>query len=369
MMEGKMNLTMAAAYPSVYAVKDEYQICVLVNSECIMWVEIGKKKYYDHSNGILRSGKFVHMVHVPRRILDGEKKYRVYLQRIPERKPYYTECGDVESEEYDFRPLETKGTYHIVNLADAHSLVEAPIRSGSYFDNELDLLIMNGDIPNHSGDIENFKGIYLISGAISKGRVPCIFARGNHDMRGIYGEQLVDYTPTDAGKSYYTFRLGPIWGIVLDTGEDKADGRPEYGPTICCEAFREEEEEFLNAVLAAGEYRDVPVRLIISHYPFAFRMPRPFDIEQERYARWTEKLRQIKPTLWLCGHLHECFLEAPGGAHDTYGYPCPLVCSSYYDGPGERHTSGAVTLTHTRVKVQYVTEQGKVLKEEALPLD
>ena len=34
-----------------------------------------------------------------------------------------------------------------------------------------------------------------------------------------------------------TFRLGNLWGILLDCGEDKNDDRPEYGGTICCHAF------------------------------------------------------------------------------------------------------------------------------------
>ena len=37
----------------------------------------------------------------------------------------------------------------------------------------------------------------------------------------------------------------------------------------------------------------------------------------------------------------------PGEAHDTYGYPCPVICSSLVKsaekvGEEERHTSGAI---------------------------
>ena len=56
------------------------------------------------------------------------------------------------------------------------------------------------------------------------------------------------FTPTDAGRSYYEFRAGPVWGLSLDTGEDKVDGCPEYGHTVCCEAFREEEEAWLRGI-------------------------------------------------------------------------------------------------------------------------
>lgn len=349
--------------PSVFAVAGEYQVCALVESECTMWVEAGGRTYYDHSNGVLRSGRFLHIAHVPAAALDAARQYTVHLRRINERKPYFTDYGEVESASFAFKPVAEKAEYRIVNLADAHNVVDATVIGGSCFGDSLDLLVLNGDIPNHSGDINYFKAIYRIAGEITKGAVPCVFSRGNHDMRGIYAEQLADYTPTDAGRSYFTFRAGPIWGIVLDAGEDKVDECDEYGRTICCHAFRMEEDAFIDRVVSAREWADAPIRLIVSHHPFAYRIKPPFDIEQELYASWCRKLKGIGATVWLAGHLHECFFEQPGGAHDTYGYPCPLVCSSDVgtdDDGTQRHTSGAVVITRDgRVKVDYVTARAK----------
>lgn len=345
--------------PSVFAVASEYQICALVDSECTMWVEVGGKLHFDHSNGILRSGRFLHIAHVPCDELDAARGYTVHLRRLNERKPYFTDYGEVESSHFAFKPVVEKDEYRIMNVADAHNVVNATIASGSAFGEDLDLLILNGDIPNHSGDINHFKAIYKISGEITKGAVPCVFSRGNHDMRGIFAEQLADYTPTDAGRSYFTFRVGPIWGIVLDAGEDKVDECDEYGRTICCHSFRMEEDAFIDGVVAAREWEGAPIRLIVSHHPFAHRIRPPFDIEQELYADWCGKLKAIGATLWLTGHLHECFLEQPGGEHDTYGYPCPLLCSSDVgteENGMQRHTSGAVVISRDgRIEADYVT--------------
>jgi len=352
-------------WPSVYAVEDEYLVCALVKTECTMWVEVDGQNYYDHSNGILRSAKFVHVARVPVAALDAACKYTVHLRKLNERKPYYTDYGDEEIAEFEFRPLVAKERYNFVNVADAHSLWEEPVRSGSVFGDDLDFLLMNGDIPNHSGDIEFFKTIYLISGGITKGRVPCVFSRGNHDLRGIYAEQLADYTPvTRSGNSYFTFHFGPVWGIVIDCGEDKRDDQVEYGRTICCEAFRAEEEAYIDAAIDAREYENYPIRLIVSHVPFAYRLPPPFDIEQERYARWCEKARAFKPTVMLTGHLHACWTELPGGEHDTYGQPCPVVCSSHVKtGENERwHVSGALTLEGDTLTVRYPDSNGEDFK-------
>lgn len=87
-------------WPSVYAVGREYQICLPVRQECTMWVRVGEKDYCDHSNGILRSGKFLHIVHVPCEALERERRYTVCLREIRKRRPYFTECGEVQSREY-----------------------------------------------------------------------------------------------------------------------------------------------------------------------------------------------------------------------------------------------------------------------------
>ncbi|MGN0844984.1 MAG: metallophosphoesterase family protein [Kiritimatiellia bacterium] len=334
--------------PSVYMVGTEYLVCALVSRECTMWVECAGKSFCDHSNGILRSARFLHIARIPSDILDKAKSYTIHLRPVIERKPYFSTTEPVQGTTFSFRPVAHKQSLNIINLADAHCLVDAPVKAGSFFGKALDLLILNGDIPNHSNNLEYFRDIYRISGRISNGEVPCVFSRGNHDLRGVFAEQLADYTPTDSGRSYFTFRAGPLWGIVLDTGEDKPDNHPEYGHLNCCECFREEEEAFLDRVIASGEYRSAPLRIVVSHNPFFYRNRPPFDIEQKRFASWCRKLRAINPNLWLSGHLHESFFERPGGPHDTYGAPCPVICSSDVhipeDGSPARFITGAVTL-------------------------
>ena len=84
----------------------------------------------------------------------------------------------------------------------------------------------------------------------------------------------------------------------------------------------------------------------------AFLSP-PFDIEQERYAAWAKKLKEINPTIMLSGHLHELFVERPGGPHDTFGFPCPIICTSVQNCDPAYHCCGAVTLTEKGIDVVY----------------
>ena len=237
------------APPSVFAVEDEYQICVAVSGDCTMMVDVGGLCCCDHANGVLRSRRRIHIAHVPAAALDRAGGYTVRLRPILDRRPYFSETGPEQVTSWSFRPIPAGKPVRIINLADAHNLVDEPVAAGAYFGDSLDLLILNGDIPEHAGALSHLLNIYSIAGRITGGARPCVFVRGNHDMRGIHAEDLPEYTPTAAGKSYYTFRTGPVWGIVLDTGEDKSDDHAEYGHTVCCEAFRREEDAFLDAVV------------------------------------------------------------------------------------------------------------------------
>ena len=94
--------------PSVFCVGRDYWVCCLTNAECTMGVDVGGAMHWDHSNGTLRSrrilheGCFLHMARVPQAELDAMGAYRLVLRRIVERKPYFTECGDVETPAFTF---------------------------------------------------------------------------------------------------------------------------------------------------------------------------------------------------------------------------------------------------------------------------
>ncbi len=354
-------MSLLSAPPSVYVVGNDYVICALVGAECTFGVEIAGCIRHDHSNGILRSARFVHMVRFPQAELDAARAYTLHLRPILQRKPYFTEYGEAETVPFPFRPVVRKDAYRIVNIADAHSHVADPIAAGLHgFGRDLDLLVLNGDIPTDCGEPSRLRGIHEISGAITGGEVPCVFVRGNHDLRGTSAEILADYVPTDNGRTYFTFRAGPIWGIALDCGEDKLDDHPEYGRTVCCHEFRLEEDEFLDRVLASREWEGAALRLVAVHKPLANELPPPFDIEKDLFRSWCRKLHQFRPHVMLTGHLHECFVELPGGDHDDYGLPCLHACTSFVSDDPVSFTCGALTLAEDHAHVDFVDDKGVV---------
>ena len=42
-------------HPTVFAIEKDYQIVVPMTADALVWITVGDRKYYDHSNGIIRS--------------------------------------------------------------------------------------------------------------------------------------------------------------------------------------------------------------------------------------------------------------------------------------------------------------------------
>lgn len=355
-----------------------YFIFVPFDDEVIMWVTVKDKTFYDDCNGIFRSNTRMHKVELPYEALDEAKEYTVHYIKMIDRRPYFPISEEERSITLPFRPVPTDREVNIYHIADAHNMVDEPISAGSYFGDKIDLLVLNGDIPNHSGDIENFNAIYEIAAAITKGSCPVVFARGNHDTRGIHAEDMPNFIPTINGKTYYTFRVGSVWGLILDCGEDKVDGHPEYGVTVCFHQFRLAETEFIKRVIenSKDEYEaeGVKHKLVVCHLVFTNTYDPPFDIEQDVYGEWARLLREeIKPELMLCGHEHHTSIYYKGCERDKKGQACPVIVGSRprFANPEKGRPAGfvgcALTLNEDKTAtVVFNDHEGNIVKEEKI---
>ncbi len=365
-------------YPTVFAAGRSYHIFVPFSGEVIMWVRVGDKTYYDDCNGMLRSNTNMHKVELPMEVLDRAGEYTVVYKKMIERKPYFPTSEPERSITLSFRPVPENGEINIYHISDAHNLVKEPVEAGVYFGDNINLLVLNGDIPNHSGEIENFNAICEIASGVTGGHCPVVFARGNHDTRGIHAEDMPNYIPTVNGRTYYTFRVGPVWGLLLDCGEDKPDDHAEYGGTICFHNFRLAETEFIKDVIAKAdsEYNaeGVKHKLVISHVAFTHILEPPFDIEQELYGEWAALLREnIKPDLLLYGHHHALLISPVGSDFDHQGQPCTAIIGSkpYFadksKGTPNRFAGCALTIRPDgKKRVVFNDNDGNILGDEII---
>lgn len=362
-------------YPTVFAVGNNYNIFVPFDAEVIMWVKVADKVYYDDCNGIFRSNTNMHKVELPMKALDEAGEYTVVYKKMIERKPYFPTSEEEREVTVKFKPVPNSGDINIYHISDAHNLVKEPVAAGQFFGDKLDLLVLNGDIPNHSGEVKNFNAICQIASGITKGHCPVVFARGNHDTRGIHAEDMPNYIPTMNAKTYYSFRVGCVWGLLLDCGEDKRDTDFEYGGTICFHPFRLRETEYIKQIIenAEREYaaEGVTHKLVISHIPFTHIDKFPFDIEQDLYAEWTRLMRDdIKPDLLLYGHHHRTAIIKPGDEFDSQGQPCTAIIGSkpiINKETGNGFIGCAITLMGNRQKrIVFNDDKGVIYTNEVI---
>ena len=355
--------------PAVFAVGRNYHIMVPVNSECVMWVRVGDKNYYDEKNGVMCSSKAIHRAVVPREELDNEKEYTVCIQKLKERLAYYTEGEAVVEYKYSFRPVKENPRAYIVS--DAHTLVEESISAAKVY-GEIDFLVMSGDIHDDSETVERFFIEYKIASELTKGEIPVVFARGNHDLRSDYAEDYDIYMPNDKGNTYYTFRIGDIWGIVLDCGEDKPDWAVEYGPTVACHDFRLRQTEFIKHIIEnkETEYEEEGVKhkLVVVHNPFTRQYPEYFNIEEDIYKEWADLLGQfVKPELMICGHTHTLEVNKVGGEKDYLGQPCDILVSGKPSFEGGKSFVGAgICFEENGIEIKFTDSNGNLVRIERI---
>ena len=363
--------------PTVCVVGKTYQIIVITERDALISVHVGEKTYYNHCNGIRISSAGVHKISVPAAELDKERSYTIVAQKMIKRLAYFPETGPEIEKIYKFNPLEKEDNINIYHLADVHNDYQQGINVVKNCEKAFDLLILNGDIASKSDNFEQMILCYKIASEVTKGEIPCIITRGNHELRGIDAENLDKYLPTDCGKSYYTFQTGPIWGMLLDAGEDKNDESPEYGGTICCHDFRLEQEKMIHNTIknAASQYEEdgIKYKLIISHVPFTFKKDNPkFDIERELFSNWAKTIKDnIKPDLMLCGHIHKVCISCPGSEQDDLGHPCTVISGAANTPvPDNKYIiTGTFININNNVAMVVANTENEILFEEKINLN
>ena len=325
--------------PVVYAVEDTYQIVFSTNHSATAWVEIGGEAYYDLFAGSMKSKDTVHKITVPQEKLDAAKAYSIHAEKMIYRGPFGGFKGKEISKEYSFRPVNSADGLVYYTMTDVHHAHKGAVDAAQSVEN-LDFLVILGDSVGMMDYERDVQFSNLLAHDVTGGEIPVVYARGNHEIKGAYAEELYKYVGSKNESFYYWFALSDVFGINLDLGEDHDDGWWEYYGTDRFDLYRDEQTEFLRELAEAKPYEDYAYTLVTCHIPIQFVNARK-DHEAVK-AQWTALLNQIQPDLAVYGHQHDLFpfLEGQETMYDAEGQ---LIYNSWFAGEEGETYGGYLT--------------------------
>lgn len=367
-------------HPAVCAVERDYVIILLCREKALASVVIAGETYTDSINGVMRTDTLVHKIRVPMEALDRAGHYTVHVAPLADHCNYWAKPEPTQAYEYDFRPVpaDTDAPVKLYVLADTHGNAVTPAEAALLREG-LQVLVLNGDIGDSADTPDMITTLHRIASTVTKGEIPVVYARGNHDTRGHNAEHLADYTPTrrgaENGATAFSFRLGPVWGLVLDAGEDKPDGVAEYGGVIDMPVFRRAQTEYFKSLIAdkANEYEadGVKYRIAVCHMPFQWSSWSFSKTTPEIYAEWIHILNEMNIQLFLCGHMH-WLEEVDGSIYEGEEKPAfpTILCGTWDDHPksgvtrwvGGEYTGTEVTCADGKLSWIYTNSKGETVQ-------
>ena len=238
-------------------------------------------------------------------------QYRIVMFSSAKAKPVYSK------KEYSFKTFDPAATrYRFFLTADT----QVPYLRREMFIRKLLNQALKTDLPvaftGHLGDMSNeFYNFELEVLRVTElfSPLPFFFVRGNHEYRGTETADWYNYFAPD-GKSYFAFRHGKVFFIMLDSGNNFPNN---YGDLNA--GLMREQREWLKKIIKTPECRTAEFRIVMSHHT------NPFDPRKsgEKMHGLTKNIYDLahgvimsenpecRIHLWLAGHTHRFLRTTP----------------------------------------------------------
>lgn len=312
-------------------------------------------------HGLRSLGDRLQNISLPLQPLAGEVYFKVVSQGVHSTYPIdFARGGQAESETLKLSLPQPGAALSWAAFSDLHEQTSLVRQLAGHIPwQNLDFVVYLGDLLNsttHAGQVAQ-----SILGIPNGGRLlPHLYARGNHEPRGPAGRSASDWLLPPGTEWYFTTRLGDIFFIVLNSGEDDLDSHSKYAGLVNFAAYHQQQAAWLAEVFASAEYRRARVRIVLMHIP-------PFTASPEYAPEFQPVLnlllRQENIDLVMSGHTHEpgIFLRA------ETGLPFPVtVC-----GGSKAEDMAAVLARYSLsgLQLQLIDLRGNVLEHVELPLN
>ena len=283
--------------PMVLDTGSDYSIVFATTDEGTGYVEYEYEgetyRVYDQKQGKIECDSRVHSVRVPYEHLDNNS-YSVGSTQMFEPYAYGSRRGKtITSEKYSFVPCDGE-TQVWLCVSDWHTRNDLAKQAVGYL-GDYDGVILLGDAsPDLNTEDELVRYLVAFGGDLSRGAMPVVYTRGNHETRGAYAPYLADALGLD--EFFFEVKAGDYRFVVLDSGEDKEDGHDEYGGLADFAAYRAENTAWVESL--SGDEKTIAV----CHSP-------RFFLETELTDRAIAALKRLNTSLTLSGHWHYCSLD------------------------------------------------------------
>ena len=182
----------------------------------------------------------------------------------------------------------------------------------TYGGKDVDFFFSLGDVSENFSDFRKEYFTYFYDEfAANKYFKPVFFVRGNHEFRGQDSRKFNEYF----GRSYYAFRHGDVFVIVLESGEDKATiYRPgHYTLSIDANSYFAEQREWLRKLIETPECKNAKHRIVLSHGTPFYSLNGFFakNIEAMAGEFFYGKNPKCRIDLWISAHTHAPYQYDP----------------------------------------------------------
>lgn len=336
---------------------DSMTIRWITNKLCYSWVEYGEgdnthTKAHHVIEGLVDAHNRINKVTLSGLKPGTKYSYKVLSKEIVDFQPYALKYGEtISSETYTFTtPEENPGTVSWLIMNDIHdrplSITHLMKLNGS---DHYDYVFYNGDIFDHQTDEKQIIDHMLNPSAEAfASNKPFLYVRGNHETRGKFRSELKNYFSSKDDKGFFAYKWGPVFNLVLDTGEDKPDDAPVYAGIVDFDGYRREQAKWAEEVMRSDAFKKAKFRVVMMHIPHFHSGDWHGPMHcRELYAPLFAK---YKVDMVISGHTHKYGVWPPSAEH-----PYPIIIGG---GPQEGNR------TLTRITANKKTLEMKMIKDD-----
>jgi len=358
---GKVKITSG---PNIQII-DNNSIAILwtTNKNSTAYLEYGPdknhlKKAFMSSDGLVEANTKYHKVVVPFP-QHSSIVYRILTTKINHSYQNNVNYGNTvlsDFKNYTDPSLKDKLVFYTLN--DVHE--NTNIYKKFLAKKDYDFVVLNGDTVNtldNTSDIIN-KLLKPLS-TYTNGEKPFYFVRGNHETRGGAARDLSNYLAFPNNKYYYTFSLGPVFAIVLDSGEDKLDSDKEYSGLVDFENYRQLQTKWLQTIYESDEYKNAKYKIAFVHIPLSMYETNSFSPLKNYEQDWSDLLKKTKIDVVFSGHTHVPALINSDHTESSF----PTIIGGGPPENQDEYVAIRTEVTKTAMKISFVRFDGVVVEE------